>query len=120
MLLRDHDEPACATRHCVSQPTSEMVVVCLAVLVLDDDLGAVFGLGNDVDAPASVGDHLGLADRDEVDADGLTNDVELLAEERREVGGLALPRGGQHAELEPPHTGRGVSHEGFRGFALGR
>ena len=62
VLLSDHDQPSCPASHGVGQPSSEVIVIASPVLVLDHELGAVFSLRNDVDAPTAGRQHLRFSD----------------------------------------------------------
>jgi hypothetical protein len=53
MFFGDHDEAAGAPGDCVRQPARQVIVVAAPELVLDDELGAIFAFGNDVDPPAT-------------------------------------------------------------------
>ena len=55
-------------------------MICLAVLVLDDELGTVLALGDDVDSPAARGEHFGLADCGEIYPEGIAEIVQLVGQ----------------------------------------
>jgi len=80
-----------------------MVMVGTAVLVLDHKFGAAGGLGHDVDAPATSRRYLSPADSHKVDANFVTNRIQLLRQQRREVCCLTLPSFAERPKFELCH-----------------
>ncbi|RYY43707.1 MAG: hypothetical protein EON53_13810 [Actinomycetales bacterium] len=85
MLLGDDYQAASVAGDRVRQASSEVVVIGATVLVLDNELRAVLALGDDVDAATPGGKHLGLAHRRQIDSESVSEIVELISEEWREV-----------------------------------
>lgn len=69
MLLSHHDEAPCAGCDGIGQPSGEVIVIGPAVLILDDDVGPVRALRDDVDPSTTRGCDFGCSDRSEVQTD---------------------------------------------------
>src|SRR5579885_291883 len=107
MLLRYDDEPASSTGHRVRQAARHVVVVEAAVLVLDDELGSVVALSQDVDPASAGGVDFRLTDACEIHADRASEGVYLFGQKGREIGRLSLPSLRQSTERQPRHPRHG-------------
>ena len=91
MLFGDDDQAPRSTCDGVGEAPGEVIVVCSAELVLDDELGAILTLCNDVNAAPAGRLYLRPTYLGEVDSDCGTDCVHLFRKQRREVRRLALP-----------------------------
>ena len=112
MPLGYDDEATGVCGYGIRESTSEMIVIQRPVLILNDEVRPACAVGEDIDPAAAIRLHLGGAKRCKFDADGITDRVDLLSQQRSEVGRFSSPRILQSPEDEfPHHVGRLGGHE---------